>query len=29
MDAITMRQLVADYNKLKELLGSVISGETK
>ena len=28
MDAITMRQLVADYNKLRELYDSVISGET-
>ena len=29
MDAITMRQLIADYNKLKELLDSIISGEIK
>lgn len=29
MDAITMRQLIADYNKLKELFHSVTSGETK
>ena len=29
MDAITMRQLVADYNKLKKLFHSVSSGETK
>jgi len=28
MDAITMRQLIADYNKLRELLDSVTSGET-
>ena len=27
MDAITMRQLIADYNKLRELLDSVNSGE--
>ena len=27
MDAITMRQLIADYNKLRELLDSVTSGE--
>ena len=29
MDAITMRQLIADYNKLRELLDSVTSGEKK
>ncbi len=29
MDAITMRQLIADYNKLRDLLDSVISGETE
>ena len=27
MDAITIRQLLADYNRLKELLDSVISEE--
>ena len=29
MDAITMRQLIADYHKLRELLDSVTSGEKK
>ena len=27
MDAITMRQLIADYNRLKEIFDTVISGE--
>ena len=29
MDAITIRQLLADYDKLKKLFQSVSSGETK
>lgn len=29
MDAITMRQLIVDYNKLQKLFHSVSSGETK
>lgn len=29
MNGITMRQLMADYNKLRELLDSVSSGEKK
>ncbi len=28
MDAIAMRQLIPDYNKLRELLNSVTSGDT-
>ncbi len=29
MDAITMLQLIADYNKLRELFNSITSGENK